>query len=166
MHGEAYQAVCNVVRNLGLADKPMEGLDLAGRMVNGSTHELFYKTTWTTLDIVPHPSVDIVADATTWEPDRTWDIVQSTEGLEHIRDWCGLVGTAHKALKPGGWFIMTCASTGRPEHSGEGSHIIPPGEHYGNVSEADFRRCASSMFSEVNTWFDQFGGDLYAWCKK
>jgi predicted SAM-dependent methyltransferase len=166
MHLAAYQAVNNIVRNLGLDSQPLEALDLAGRMVNGSTHELFSGATWTILDLVDDASVDIVADATTWEPDRSWDLVQSTEGLEHIEDWPGLVKTAYKALRVDGWFIMTCASTGRPAHSVEGSANVPKDQHYGNVSEHAFRAVAESMFTEVNTWFDSIHCDLYAWCRK
>lgn len=166
MHLEAHQAVGNIVRNLGLGDATLEGLDLAGRMVNGSTHEHFRNTSWTILDLAEHESVDIVADATTWEPDREWDVVQSTEGLEHIANWQGLVTTAYKSLTDSGWFVMTCASIGREGHSAVGDPFVPSGEHYGNVSEADFRAHAATLFSEVNTWYDAVHGDLYAWCRK
>lgn len=115
---------------------PVSVLDLGGRNVNGSPRPLFPNaTTYRCLDIVPGAGVDIVADAGTWQPDRAYDVVISTECFEHTDNWRDVIATAYAALTPGGLFICTAAGPGRPLHSGiTGEFYVQlPGETYGNI---------------------------------
>ena len=115
---------------------PVAVLDLGGRNVNGSPRHLFpAATVYRCLDIVHGAGVDIVADAGTWTPDAEYDVVLSTECLEHTENWRDVIGTAFAALRPGGLFIVTAAGPGRPLHSGiTGEFWVQlPGEFYGNV---------------------------------
>lgn len=115
--------------------EPVAVLDLGGRNVNGSPRQLFpAATVYRCLDIAPGVGVDIVADAGTWEPDQAYDVVLSTETLEHTENWRDIIATAYRALRPGGLFIVTAAGPGRPEHSAiDGQFRLHPGEYYGNV---------------------------------
>lgn len=118
-------------------------LDIGGRNLNGSTRHLFPNASpYHVLDLHPGPNVGIVADAATWTPvfdfpagEAGYDLVVCTEVFEHTSRWPEILGTALKALRPGGWFIFTCAGPGRPQHSGiTAVWELAPGEWYKNVS--------------------------------
>lgn len=166
MHLEAFNAVEKMSADLGLQDVPLKALDIGGQSVNGDTRVHFKGAVWTTLDIVDAPGVDIVADATSWDPTDEWDLVQSTETLEHVQDWKGIVNTAWMSLRSGGYLVLTCASTGRRPHGMSGAMDPAPDEWYQNVSEKEFRKYAELLFSEVHTSYNPNPGDLYAWARK
>lgn len=122
---------------------PVTVLDLGGRDVNGSVRDLFPGAlAYTVLDVRPGDGVDIVADASTWDPgERRWDVVVSSEVFEHTAHWPGICRTAFKACRPGGTFIVTCAGPGRPPHSAiDGLFRLHPGEHYANVPATELHR--------------------------
>jgi len=112
-------------------------LDIGGRNINGTPRDLFPGAElYVTLDILP--GADITADASTWIPDRFYDVVVCCEVFEHTDTWPQICGTAFKALAPGGLLIATMAGPGRPVHSGvDGGWQLHPGEHYGNVHPRD-----------------------------
>lgn len=161
MHTEAYEAVRARVSQAGLADTEQSGLDLGGQFVNGSCRELFSNTTWSGLDIVPGPGIDIVADATTWVPDRDWDIVLCTEVLEHVADWPSIIRVAAESLREGGTLFLTCASTHRPPHGANGESGVPSDQHYGNVDPEPIRQVAEKYFSSVDVQYNYPPGDAY-----
>jgi 2-polyprenyl-3-methyl-5-hydroxy-6-metoxy-1,4-benzoquinol methylase len=117
-------------------------LDLGGRDLNGSPKHLFPNATkYYVLDILPGDDVDVVADAANWQPDEQYDYVLSAECFEHTASWPAICRTAHKALKPGGAFIVTTAGPGRPPHSAiDGLFHLHPGEHYANVPAFELER--------------------------
>jgi 2-polyprenyl-3-methyl-5-hydroxy-6-metoxy-1,4-benzoquinol methylase len=50
----------------------------------------------------------ICADATQWEPEAgAFDVVVSQEVIEHIRNKGDYLGVIHRALRPGGYLLMT-----------------------------------------------------------
>lgn len=132
---------------LTLAPGHLMVLDVGGADVNGTVHaelrEAFDADVWSmsidVLDIADGPGVTIIGDAT---KDETWDridpgaydFVISTETFEHVQYWVDIVNGAHEVLKPGGWFVGTCASLGRRPHGARGEHVPPFGEYYGNVT--------------------------------
>lgn len=120
---------------------PVTVLDLGGRDINGSPRHLFPgATVYTVIDIAPGDGVDIVADAATWTPDRTYDVVVCTETFEHTPQWPAICRTAYAACAAGGMFVATMAGPGRPEHSAvDGGWTLHPGEHYENVRPDDLR---------------------------
>lgn len=134
MHNEAF----DWVRRHAVSD--VDVLDIGGRNINGSTRDLFPGSTWTALDIRPGQGVDIVADASTWTPNRAYDVVVCTEVFEHTPSWPRICMTAFKACRPGGVFVATMAGPGRPEHSAiDGGWTLHPGEYYGNVDPIELR---------------------------
>jgi Methyltransferase domain len=109
-------------------------LDIGGRNINGCTRDLFPNATCTVLDITPGRGVDIVADASTWEPTGQWDVILCTEVFEHTPAWPQILVTAHEACRPNGVLIATMAGPGRPVHSGyDGGPVLFRGEQYANV---------------------------------
>lgn len=141
-------------------------LDLGGRDVNGTVHSQFNKVR--TLDILEGEGVDIVADAATWEPDDSYQVVLCTEVFEHTGSWRRIIGTAYAALEPGGMLLCTCASRSRPPHSAVDGGALRPGEWYQNVSPGE-------LYRELRNWSEcdviaadgHFGDDdCYSWAIK
>lgn len=129
-------------------------LDLGGADVNGTIHaslrEQLPLATIEVLDIAPGPGVTIVADAREYRPApgaELYDLIISTECLEHVHAWPLVVETSAACLRPDGWFVGTAASIGRRPHGARGEHNPPEGEHYGNVDPAE-------LASNLGVWFD------------
>lgn len=128
-----------------------------------STRDLFPNARWTGLDKRQGPGVNIVADATRWDPqDRRWDMVLCTEVLEHEGNWALILMTAHRALTGGGRLIVTCAGPGRPAHSWTSADGRPgPDEHYANVDPSTlFHVLHLAGFRDIEVQWH--GDDLYA----
>lgn len=121
---------------------PVSVLDLGGRNINGTPRPLFPgATSYTVLDLLPGPGVDIVADAATWDPDgRRWDVAVCCEVCEHTSAWPQILQTAYQALRPGGNLIVTTAAPGRLPHSGIDGEQVRPGEWYANIDPGELKR--------------------------
>lgn len=161
MHSEAYQWVQKYAWTPD--GRECAVLDIGGRDINGSVRELFPSAKpYVSIDLEPGPGVDIVANAATWVPDRTFDIVLAVEVFEHTWQWPEICLTAYWALTLGGRFIATMAGPGRHPHSGhDGEFRLLPGEYYGNVDPADLRRVLTEVgFTGIEV--DQSGLDVRA----
>lgn len=150
MHDAVLDWVASCKRMLPY-DHPPTVLDIGGRDVNGSTRHLFPAADpYIVIDLRPGENVDFVVDAATWTPNWAYDVVLCTEVFEHTADWAAIIATAYRALTPGGMFVATAASPGRPAHSGIDGNALQAGEHYAGVSRfeladalavAGFERC-------------------------
>jgi hypothetical protein len=151
MHPTALDGFKRMLPPLPYDRASLRVLDVGGADVNGTVHDAlrseYVVEQLDVMDVAPGPGVTIVADATrleTWrelcritqsgstEP-ALYDLVISTETLEHVQDWKMIVEGAALALRPGGWFIGTCAAIGRRPHGARGAHDPAPGEWYWNV---------------------------------
>lgn len=167
MHVEACAGARKMLADAGLNPAgEWDSLDLGGADINGTARSLLPYARWTGLDIAPGPGVDIVTDATTWEPDRSFDVVVCTELLEHVPQWGQCIATAWKALRAGGTLILTCASTGRRPHGARGDMDPAPGEWYGNVPIDELRAVIACLFRGYEVVFNPDPGDCYAWARK
>lgn len=136
-------------------------LDLGGRDINGSVRPAFVEPDpYTVIDIQPGDGVDVVADASRWEPDRHYDVVVACEVFEHTWVWPGICWTAYKALRPAGLFIATMGGPGRQPHSGiDGEFRLLPGDYYANVAPDDLERVLKSQgWTDITV--DQTGLDV------
>jgi SAM-dependent methyltransferase len=137
VHQEAYEWIARHA-----TDEAVDVIDFGGRDVNGTARPLFPNaTSYTVLDILPGPNVDIVADAASWDPDgRRFGWAIAAEIFEHTHVWPVICRTAYRALRPGGRLIVTTAGHGRPVHSGvDGGPVLHPGEWYANVDPERLR---------------------------
>lgn len=169
MHVEAFNGIKEFVGKYSVPHVS-RALDVGGQDVNSTSqgihpHSLLSVDTWDVLDIVDGPGVTIVADGTSWrvpEGQPLYDLVLSTETLEHVENYRGILTTCGLALAPGGVFLGTWASTGRQPHSAQG-HPDPfvLGEHYRNVSQEDVEDLVSDLFSEYEFVYNPVPGDLY-----
>lgn len=165
MHQEAFDYIKCIQEEYRIGETPLNGLDIGGQLINMPVHHLFPKVSWTVLDIEDGVGVDIVADGTTWRSDTKYDLVLSTEVLEHLEDWRGIMTTCAEALETGGILILTCASVGRPPHSAHGVVPVPPGEWYANVPVPEIEKAAEGLFTYFEAEFNREHGDAYliAW---
>lgn len=127
-------------------------LDIGSFDINGNNQFLFdEECIFLGVDVAPGRNVDIVCPASELGlPDGTFDTIVSTECLEHDRKWVDTLRNAIRMLRPGGLLMMTCATTGRPEH---GTRRTTPqdapllikvdddwADYYRNLTENDIRQ--------------------------
>lgn len=96
---------------------PWSVLEVGSLDVNGSVRGFFAPDAYTGLDMRAGPGVDIVgtADALPFESD-SFDVVVSTEMLEHDPSpWLSLAEMG-RVLKPGGHLLLTTRGNGFGEH--------------------------------------------------
>lgn len=172
MHQEAFEGIRDLIAKHSVTRQYPRALDIGGQNVNGTVHTLLRVNRWDVLDIYPGAGVTIVADGTTWrkpENDPGYGLVISTETLEHVEDWQGILHTAADSLTVGGVFLGSWGSTGRGAHTANGQPWSPDlGEHYGNVSPEeteDFLK-ESQIFSEWDIVFNPVACDVYMWAVK
>lgn len=163
MHPEAMAYVADVV-----TEHQLEGdvLDLGGRYINGTTRDLFPEGhRYVVVDIEPDPSVDIVADAGDLDLGETFDVVLSTELLEHTPRGADIVATAYRHLRDGGTFVATMAGPGRPPHGAAGSPWPLDGEWYKNVKPDELEEWLTDAgFEKFEV--DQAGTDVRCWARR
>ena len=92
-------------------------LEVGSQDLNGSAREYFKKCEYTGVDWQPGKGVDVVALAHELTyPDNTFDVVVSTECMEHDVHAKLTVSNIIRMLKPGGLCIITAASDNREPH--------------------------------------------------
>lgn len=143
MHREALQWVAKIITLNGYDVPGVSVLDLGGRDVNGTTRDLWGKPgRYVVVDNTPGPGVDFIEDAADFDlaDYQPYDVVTSTECLEHAERAGEIVKTAFRCLRDGGAFIATMAGPGRPPHGQHGAPTPAEGEFYRNVEPEQLNR--------------------------
>jgi SAM-dependent methyltransferase len=98
-------------------------LEVGSQNVNGSLRshvESLAPARYVGVDMTPGPGVDEVCSAEKliqrFGPDA-FDVVISTEMLEHVRDWRAVISNMKGVLKPGGILLFTTRSQGFAFHA-------------------------------------------------
>jgi SAM-dependent methyltransferase len=91
-------------------------LDIGSLDINGNNRYLFENYTYTGIDIGEGKNVDIVCGGHTYSSEKQYDVIISTECLEHDAFYKETLGNAFSLLKKGGLLLFTAAGHGRPEH--------------------------------------------------
>jgi SAM-dependent methyltransferase len=100
-------------------------LEVGALNVNGSLRahiEALKPAFYHGIDIQAGPGVDEVVDICDVAIPDQFDLVVSTEMLEHAPDWRAAVHHMKAALKPGGRLLLTTRSAGFPLHEYPGDH--------------------------------------------
>lgn len=148
-----HPSVMQFLRERVVADEiiGMEVLEVGSQDVNGSPREVLlpYKPKkYIGVDFTHGKGVDVVMDVkdlTTYFGVDWFDVVISTEMLEHAQDWRSAVAQIKSVLKPGGLLIITARGPGFPFHG------YP--HDYWRYTVDDFKR----VF--FDTWIHHVGPD-------
>ena len=143
-------------------------LEVGSLNINGSVRQHFSGGQYIGLDVSPGPDVDVVCQGQDYDaPDGSFDVVISCECLEHNPSWRETFENMLRLCRPGGLVVMTCASTGRPEHCTRRTtpKNAPPIEwdYYRNLTARDFCR-SIALRRHLTTWkffTDLSSCDLY-----
>lgn len=192
MHKEQKDYLNRIKEKFPEAFKDGKVLDIGSFNVNGNEKPWFENCDFTGLDLLPGPGVDVACPANEYnEPDETFDTIISCECWEHNPFYKESILNAIRMLKPGGYFIWTCATTGRPVHGtltqdaiDKTNNITAQGnstnnwktmpnvekedwdnEYYKNVTEEDIREFCDVdlIFNFYNFEIESNHCDLYFW---
>ena len=192
MHKEQKNYLDKTKKRFPEAFKDKKVLDIGSFNVNGNEKPWFDDCDFTGLDLLPGPGVDVACPANEYnEPDETFDTIISCECWEHNPFYKESILNAIRMLKSGGYFIWTCATTGRPVHGTSSQDAIDrnnkktsqgnstenwitmpnvqkenwDNEYYKNVTEEDIREFCDvdSIFSSYEFEVETNHCDLYFW---
>ena len=107
---------------------------------NGGVKHLFDKCLFIGIDLIEGNGVDFICRMKDMNL-KGWDVVISTEMLEHDCDWELSMKKMVEVLRPNGLLIITCAGITREEHGTSKSHpAMSPATNdwYKNLSKEDF----------------------------
>jgi SAM-dependent methyltransferase len=155
MHPEAFDFVA---KQRAAMDRCESVVEFGSLDINGSVRPLFDGCRYVGVDLVAGPGVDVVDDASEWEPAELVDCVVCCEVFEHLAGWPALVVQAATILRPGGTLIVTCAGPGRGPHSAVDGNALRAGEHYANVEPAALADVLNLRFVDVHV--EQVGTDV------
>lgn len=148
-------------------------LEIGSLNINGSIRPFFKDCLYMGVDVGPGPGVDFVAigHEITFAYGQ-WDVVCSTEALEHDRFWLYTWRNMIALCRRGGLVFFTCATEGRAEH---GTARTTPADspltvrlgwdYYKNLTPADFAdECnLDNVFSDYEFIINDAHHDLYFW---
>lgn len=162
MHQEAHLFVADSLARLELP-RDIKVLEIGSYNVNGSVRDLFRGADYTGLDIRDGRGVDIVADCADYDGKHAYDLVVSTEAMEHMTEPKTLIDCAERALKRGGVLILTCAAPERDPHGIDGGAVRD--ETYQGIAPARLKRYLAD-WDEVAVEHHPRRGDLYATARR
>lgn len=91
-------------------------LDVGSLDINGSNRYLFEWGSYLWMDLWEGKNVDLVCKIEDYVTDERYDVVISTEMLEHCREYDKAIQKMGELTKKWGLLLITCAWEGRPEH--------------------------------------------------
>lgn len=118
-------------------------LEVGSLDINGTVRDYFHQCQYTGIDVGPGPCVDFVSHVLNWPvPPCRYEVVVSTEALEHDKLWRESLARMYDLLHPGGLLLVTCAGPRREEH---GTHFRDPAasphtlDHYHGLTPEEVR---------------------------
>lgn len=150
-------------------------LDIGSLDVNGNNQYLFEDSGYIGVDLLPGRNVDLASMGHELQfPDASFDVIISTECFEHDMHYAKTLRNIYRMLKPGGLFLFSCATTGRPEHGTRRTtpqdaplthHLGEWGDYYKNLEEGDVREVldVDALFSAYEFSTQHQTHDLYFW---
>src|SRR5260221_14783221 len=148
MHPGAY----NFIRESVVRVPPRQFvLEYGGRNINGTVRPLFDTPNYLSIDLFGGPGVDLVADASTFDPRGHFplqpDAIVCCEVMEHTPKWPAILAAAGKVLnQEAGVLFLTCATDPRSPHSAIDGGTLRVGEYYGNIPVYSFTTLLDKYF--------------------
>jgi SAM-dependent methyltransferase len=116
-------------------------LELGSLNINGTPREFFENCNYTGIDKIEGDGVDVVSKAHEFKSKTKFDVVISTEMLEHDKYADESIKNAWKLLKKGGYLIITAANVGRAPHYQE----VGEDNYYENISKERVEKWAGEL---------------------
>lgn len=147
-------------------------LEVGSANINGSPRKYFLWCDYVGVDILGGKGVDVVVDFTDsyevfckLQRDRGYDVVISSEMLEHCMGWQKALENMYFYLKKGGLLIITCAAPDRYPHGIVDAHpedSPATTNYYCNISTDDFRKVLPhDLFTHYTLMYGRGKNDLY-----
>lgn len=145
-------------------------LDVWSMDINGNNRYLFEDSRYTWIDVWPWKNVDVVCSGHEYKPDQYFDVVISTEMLEHNKYWKETLQNMVNLVWESGMLLFTCAGEWRAEH---GTTRTTPddapftNDYYRNFNETMLREAID--LEETFSEFEVSNKDLdfrFYWIKK
>jgi hypothetical protein len=175
----AQQVFCNKVKDIFPEYfTNVRVCDIGSLDLNGNNHYLFNNYTYVGVDVGAGNNVTVVSKGHEYTPmdGNKYDIVISTECFEHDMYWDKtIINASENLVRPGGMFLFTCATTGRPEHGTRrsypqdapllGSSEEEWADYYMNLTEQDVRsKVDLDRYFSIYRFYENSGScDLYFW---
>ena len=135
--------------------------------INGSIRKFFTSCWYTGVDVGPGIGVDLVSPIHEVKAPGEFDVVVSTEMLEHDKNWKLSIQQMYDNLKSEGLLVLTCAGPTRKEHGyGENHPEDSPftTDYYENRTIEDLRSVwQEEMFSVSECYYLRYDADLLFW---
>lgn len=173
-HSEQQQFVQSVKTTFPSFFKGGRIVEIGSLDINGSVRHFFKEPAeYVGVDIGPGRGVDVVCEGQDYDgATSSFDVAISAECFEHNPHWEATFLNMVRMVRDEGLVIMTCATTGRPEHGTSRSDansspltISKGWEYYKNLTEEDF--CSAfdmgSMFEDYCFNVNTVSHDLYFW---
>lgn len=167
MHPEIDHFVIEVKKKFPEYFQDKAVLEVGSQNINGSVRPYFKNCFYVGIDLGEAPGVDLVVSIINYNTPLAFDVVISSEMLEHCAEWAEALQQMFDNIKHGGMFILTCAGPTRQEH---GTSRTSPGDskftldHYRNISMEDFTSILPlELFSESSLGLYRGDADLYFW---
>ena len=169
MHQEALAFLTHVLTPERVAHTHI--LEIGAYNVNGSARDLCADCArYVGVDRRDGPGVDVVDSDDSFDGAGQFDLVISSETLEHAPDPAGLLASAWQALKPGGLLILTAAGPDRTPHRCDGGPRPDlAGEHYAAITVAQLAGLLDDWIDVDVRYGESHGqpcGDVYATATK
>lgn len=162
MHYTAMEYVLQACRDFVVGFPYQRVVEFGSYDVNGSIKGAFPEAkVYVGVDRRKGRGVDVVSDAVDYDGKGLFDIVVTTEMLEHAPDPVGVIRSAWRALRPGGMLILTAAAPERQPHSNDGNHVLAEGEFYGGIHPDELREWLSD-WDVLSLQHRPDCGDVYA----
>lgn len=144
-------------------------LEIGSLNINGTIRDFFTDCKYVGVDVGEGKDVDIICPGQDYDaPNKSFDVVCSTECFEHNPYWLETFNNMIRMCKDGGLVFFTCATTGRPEHgttrtTPQDSPFTSEWNYYKNLEQSDFTSVINfdSIFDNYIFEHNPFTCDLY-----
>lgn len=167
MHPEIDHFIISVKNKNPQYFKNSKVLEVGSQNINGSVRSHFQECDYLGIDLGEAPGVDLVVSIIDYVKPEEYDVVISSEMLEHCKEWGQALKQMYENTKSGGLFLLTCAGPKRQEH-GTYNHSSQDSkftlDHYRNISVEDFDSILpKELFKEYSLGLYRGDCDLYFW---
>lgn len=142
MHNAVKKFIKEVKEEIPYKFRLRKVLEVGSHNINGSPRKYFWFCKYTGIDISKGKGVDIVGTFSEIELDKKYQVIISTEMLEHDSQWEKSLQKMYDLLLPGGLLLITCAGPDRKEHGTKRTNpecSPDTTDYYRNISTEDFK---------------------------